>query len=273
MFFDKDEYEVDELTIGDESVTFRGFYNKIYVTKPVDKLHQQLHIFAPEAYYRGEGVNGYSIGTAPILVMNMMDGYEAGELAEPGEKKTGPAGNPNAVFSALQRGYVVVIPALRSPEKEPLNSIVDFKAAVKYLRYFAVEIPGDKNKIITNGKNIGGALSVLMGATGNHYDYESYFEEIGAVNAIDEVYASACYWPVSGIEKLAINMKMLDPMNYIYEPFAVTTRNWHIRHEQMREETLEELVKALERAGCSVDYCAGDSDISQMFDWIDSICK
>ena len=45
---------------------------------------------------------------------------------------------------------------------------MDYKAAVRYLHFLADELPGDENKIITNGTSAGGALSSLMGSTGNH---------------------------------------------------------------------------------------------------------
>ena len=43
--------------------------------------------------------------------------------------------------------------------------IVDMKAAVRYLRHNAGKLPGDTEKIISNGTSAGGALSTLIGAT------------------------------------------------------------------------------------------------------------
>ena len=60
--------------------------------------------------------------------------------------------------------------------------IVDMKAAVRYVRHNAGRLPGDTEKIISNGTSAGGALSSLMGATGNSSDYEPYLKALGAAN-------------------------------------------------------------------------------------------
>lgn len=78
--------------------------------------------------------------------------------------------------------------------------IVDYKVAVRYLHYFSEEIPGDTHKIITNGTSAGGALSALMGATGNYQDYEEYLAELGAAEAGDDIYAASCYCPITNLE-------------------------------------------------------------------------
>ena len=70
----------------------------------------------------------------------------------------------------------------RRPGQAPA-CIVDYKAAVRWLHYFAADLPGDAGKIIANGTSAGGALSALMGASGNHPDYEPYLREIGAADA------------------------------------------------------------------------------------------
>jgi acetyl esterase/lipase len=57
---------------------------------------------------------------------------------------------------------------------------VDLKAAVRYLRYNDAVMPGDSDKIISNGTSAGGAMSSLLGAPGNSQDYRLYLEEIGA---------------------------------------------------------------------------------------------
>ena len=50
---------------------------------------------------------------------------------------------------------------------------------------------GDANKIISIGTSAGGAMSALLGTTGNSEDYKVYLEEIGAVmDSTDDVYAA-----------------------------------------------------------------------------------
>lgn len=78
--------------------------------------------------------------------------------------------------------------------------IVDYKAAVRYLRHFAGEFPGDVEKMITNGTSAGGALSSLMGATGNHPDYEPYLAELGAAKERDDIFMASCYCPITNLD-------------------------------------------------------------------------
>jgi len=72
---------------------------------------------------------------------------------------------------------------------------VDLKAAVRYLRYNDKAMPGNAEKIISNGTSAGGAMSSLLGATGNNSDYEPYLQEIGAADARDDIFAASCYCP------------------------------------------------------------------------------
>ena len=78
--------------------------------------------------------------------------------------------------------------------------ICDYKAAVRYLRHNAQVLPGDTDKIISNGTSAGGAMSALLGATGNHPDYEPYLKEIGAAEERDDVFAASCYCPITNLD-------------------------------------------------------------------------
>ena len=78
--------------------------------------------------------------------------------------------------------------------------IVDMKAAIRYMRYNADVIPGDVEKIITNGTSAGGALSALAGASGNAKEYESYLKAIGAADERDDIFAASCYCPIHNLE-------------------------------------------------------------------------
>ena len=85
------------------------------------------------------------------------------------------------------------------PETAPA-CIVDLKAAVRYLRHNKNIIPGNVEKIISNGTSAGGALSALLGSTGNHPDYESYLKELGAADERDDIFAASCYCPITNLE-------------------------------------------------------------------------
>ncbi len=234
MSFDKDNYQIENITIGEKSIDIRAFRNIIYVDKPVCEEFQRMNIFAPEKYYRGEMINGYNLETAPIFMPNMVGGYMPGIVGEPAGMPWERKDVPNTFFRALQHGYVVVIPAIRGRVlknetgeyigKAPA-CVVDYKAAVRYLRYFAKDMPGDVEKIITNGTSAGGALSSLMGATGNNPDYEIYLEEIGAAKERDDIFAASCYCPI-------INLENADAA---YEWQFLGVNDYHRMHMNMDE--------------------------------------
>lgn len=150
MNFDKGNFTVERIELEGIAVEFRSFRNRIYVDKPVNPDFQQMNIFAPEIYYNGGSINGYTLKTAPIFMPNTVGGYMPGELGEPGYNKFGSGKELNSIFLALQHGYVVAAPAIRGRVQQNNSGkytgkapacIVDYKAAVRYLRFFAEEIP------------------------------------------------------------------------------------------------------------------------------------
>ena len=68
------------------------------------------------------------------------------------------------------------------------------------MRHNAKTVPGDVEKIITNGTSAGGALSALAGATGNAKEYEPYLKAIGAAEEKDDIFAASCYCPIHNME-------------------------------------------------------------------------
>lgn len=225
MRFDKEDFKIEKIKVGCEEIEIRSFRNRIYVEKPVYEEFQQMNIFAPEVYYQGGKINGYSLHTAPIFMPNMVGGYMPGGLGEPAGMPWDKAGIPNTIFRALQHGYVVATPAIRgrvlqNERGEYIGKapacVVDYKAAVRYLRHFSEDLPGNAEKIITNGTSAGGALSSLMGATGNHPDYEPYLAEIGAAKERDNIFAASCYCPIINLENadMAYEWQFLDVNRY-----------------------------------------------------------
>lgn len=207
-YFDKRNYSVEGLDLNGTKILFRAFRNLVYVDNPSNAAYQSMNIFAPEVFYHGQVINGYTLKTAPVFVPNTVGGYMPGPLDEPGFNKF-KMGELNSIYRALEHGYVVAAPAIRGRcqfdengryiGKAP-NCIVDYKAAIRYLHYFAEDLPGDDGKIITNGTSAGGCLSALIGATGNHPDYEGYLSEAGAAGAGDAIYAASCYCPITNLE-------------------------------------------------------------------------
>ena len=68
------------------------------------------------------------------------------------------------------------------------------------MRHNAGKLPGDTEKIISNGTSAGGALSTLIGATGDSKDYEPYLQALGAADERDDIYASSVYCPITDLD-------------------------------------------------------------------------
>jgi hypothetical protein len=144
----------------------------------------------------------------PIFLPNTVGGYMPGKAGQPSEYDQ-RQGGPNAILAALARGCVVAAPGARGRTNQAADGtytgkapalIVDMKAAIRYLRHNKGVIPGDTEKIISNGTSAGGALSALIGATGNSKEYEPYLKALGAADERDDIFASSDYCPITDLE-------------------------------------------------------------------------
>lgn len=84
--------------------------------------------------------------------------------------------------------------------------IVDLKAGIRWLRKNRDRIPGDTEKLITNGTSAGGALSALAGTSGNSPLYAAELAAIGAADERDDVFAVSCYCPIHNLEMQMLPM-------------------------------------------------------------------
>lgn len=196
--FNPDAYRIDSITMpAGNKVKFKAYENIFYVTNIEDSAYQNLNIYVPL------DTKDRSDNEIPILMRNNVGGYMAS-----------PAGTPSvadATGRALDMGYVVCIPGARgngsSVSKNGRtiytgiapNGLLDLKAATRYLHYNNDLIPGNSNRIFTDGTSAGGAMSALQGVTGNASEYEPYLKEMGAADASDAVYASICYCPITDL--------------------------------------------------------------------------
>ena len=192
LIFDPAKYKTGTVN----GVSYRAYSNIVYVANPVNSSYQQLNIYIPEIYFSGGTLNGYTAETAPIFMPNNVGGYMKGRISSPS--------NNNSLGIALKNGLVAVSPALRGRDTDYGTApacIVDYKAAVRYLRYNKNNLPaGNTDKIISSGTSAGGAISALLGATGNSSDYNTWLDELGAANASDDIFASMCYCPITNLD-------------------------------------------------------------------------
>lgn len=220
--FPIDHYQIKTLTLGGETLTYRAFENLQYCAHPLDPI-QTLNLFVPESYYHHEGDQLYAKDAVPIFMPNTVGGYLPGPATEPGVDAHSQ--QINSLFRALVHGYVVVSVGVRGRTSGKISNeffegsagnqgvvasghmvgrapacIVDYKAAIRYLRHNRDLIPGNVDRIITSGTSAGGALSALAGASGNSPLYQAYLNEIGAVDERDDIFAANCYCPIHNLE-------------------------------------------------------------------------
>jgi hypothetical protein len=109
----------------------------------------------------------------------------------------------------LAAGYVVVEPGARGRTLTDSAgtyygtapaAIVDLKAAVRYLRANKGVIPGNTDRIVSTGTSAGGALSSLLGASGDSPLYDKYLKELGAADASDAIFAAGAWCPITDLE-------------------------------------------------------------------------
>ncbi len=233
-------------TSGDVAVTYRLYEHLTYVAHPVDADYQSMNVKVPVR------INGKDVDTTnvPILFATSIGGYMSSSNASSGRTGTPPAGStdlppgvvpgtlpPGVVPGmlpgmsnrntdlALAAGYVVVEPGARGRDNQAADgtyygkapaAIVDLKAAVRYLRYNDAIMPGNANWIVSAGSSAGGALSALLGASGNNPLYDSYLKVLGAAEADDRIFASADFCPITDLEHA--------DMSYEWE-FGAVARN------------------------------------------------
>jgi hypothetical protein len=207
--FNPEHYEVQQLTVAGQALTVRAYEGIVYVRQPVDATYQLMNIYVPEAYFHGQTLGGFTAQTAPIFLPNQVGGYMP---ALPGTARApaqGPgAGRTSTIAQALAQGFVVASPGARGrPTRNAQGiytgkapaAIVDLKAAVRYLRYNDAAMPGNAERIISNGTSAGGALSALLGASGNHPDYDAELAALGAAPARDDIFAVSAYCPITNL--------------------------------------------------------------------------
>ena len=146
LTFDKSKGEKTQLTMPNgQSISYTAYTHLYYVTHVEDSTYQYLNIFVPEG----------ATDRTPIFFRTYVGGYM--------ESQAGLPQADDASGRALAEGYVLVIPGSRgrgSTVKQGKKTIytgrapkglLDLKAAVRYLRHFRNDFPGDKERIITDG--------------------------------------------------------------------------------------------------------------------------
>lgn len=196
--FDASNFKTASLVMpSGDTVQYKAYEGIFYVENVEDSTYQTLNI------YVSTDLKGRKDNEIPILMRQYVGGYMASTAKAPSAT--------DASGRALQEGYVVCIPGARGSnsvvERDGKqvytgiapNGLLDLKAAVRYLRYNDSRIPGNSERIFIDGTSAGGAMSALIGTTGNQTAYEQYLDAMGAAKAKDNVYGAICYCPITDL--------------------------------------------------------------------------
>ncbi|MET9081055.1 subtype B tannase [Streptomyces sp. NPDC004237] len=225
-------------TAGTEhNVTYHFWKAITYVANPVDETYQSLIVSAPveidgtavdptdAPILLANSIGGYMPSSVADATEVGGGGSATGGGAAPSgaapSSSTSAAPNANANTNAtggatasnqllaLAAGYVVIEPGARGRTLKNSDgeyygtapaAIVDLKAAVRYIKANKGLIPGDVDKIVSAGTSAGGALSSLLGASGDSLIYEKYLKELGAADASDAIFAVGAWCPITDLE-------------------------------------------------------------------------
>ena len=196
--------------------------NKSYVTKPQATDYETLAVIVPGKYFTGtknsDGtytvktnesgtVGGFTAKTAPIVMPVNTPGYAA--------QKPLTAYTYSDVKEFMTAGLVYVHAGCRGKDSQSSSyagnapwGVVDLKSAVRYLRYNASIIPGNKDSIFTFGHSGGGAQSAIMGASGDSELYTPYLTTLGAAmtgtdgkTISDAIAGAMCWCPITSLDE------------------------------------------------------------------------
>ncbi len=181
----------------------------LYTKKPAAPKFQRMSIFVPAPYMAdGELVpegrcGNYKAINAPVVFENNSAGY-----AEMEHTKLG--GDRNYAKSYLEAGMVYVTCGCRGRQTTAANGtfigkaptvLVDLKMAIRFLRHNKEALPGDLGRIISIGWSAGGAMSSLLGVTGNAAVFGPLLRDAGAfMEETDDVFAAQVYCPIIDLE-------------------------------------------------------------------------
>lgn len=255
--FDPKAYVEKTYDYKGEPLTCYVWENVPYVSNPNAPHLQCMNIYVPEGHLDDH--------TTPIYLMELTGGMgEAKPMAvETDDRKW--------LLQGLKAGYIVVSPGARGRDTvvdgvyvgrgDLPMSIVDLKAAVRYLHHNAGVIPGNTERIIEEGCSSGGGMAALLGCTGNSVHYQKYLDEIGAADARDDVYCAVVNAPITDFEHIDIAYEWLfsyENVKGLYEGSA-TQKEMSSKMAKAFEEYVDTLNLKDPKTGAPIGFRDGDT--------------
>lgn len=184
--------------------------NVLYTPCPRVPEYQRLSIFVPRPYMRSSGTlsqvgrcGRYTAQTAPVVFFNNSAGYMQMKPSKPG----GPRDNG---LQYIEQGMVYITCGCRGRESRDAQgmsagkspaTLVDLKTAIRFLRHNEALLPGNMARVVSVGWSAGGAMSSLLGLTGDNNYFDDLLRENGAfLEESDAVFAAQIYCPIIDLE-------------------------------------------------------------------------
>ncbi len=174
----------------------------LYTSAATTPKFQRLSIFVPKALLNADGSFPEEAKKVPVVFENNSAGY----MQMPHVWLDGPRCYAQQY---LDHGLVYVSAGCRGRGscdaagnliKGPC-SLVDLKTAIRFLRHNRSVLPGDWDRIISAGWSAGGAMSALLGVTGDNENYLPFLNENAAfLDESDAVFAAQIYCPIIDLE-------------------------------------------------------------------------
>ncbi len=186
----------------------------VYCTNPT-YAGQSMDLYVPTAYLNDNGsinktatVGGFTAETAPIIYWNSHGSYVGmGPFTLTGNSTR--ATQYGWVINMINEGFVVCMVGERGKNTADENdniigrgpiAIADLKAGVRFLKHNNSVIPGNAERIVSVGTSSGGAMSALLGASGNNPYFDTYLEAMGAcMDETDDIFATQAYCPITDL--------------------------------------------------------------------------
>ncbi len=194
---------------------------RAYAATPAATDYETLGIYVPGSYLSGAqqsdgtytieldaagAVGAFTAATAPIVMPVNTPGYSA--------QRPPTSYSYDAVASYMEAGFIYVAAGMRGKDSQTSAytgnapwGVTDLKAAVRFLRYNAADLPGAHDQIYVFGMSGGGAQSTVIGASGDSPLYTPYLESIGAAmtdadgNDLSDAVAGVMAWcPITSLD-------------------------------------------------------------------------
>ncbi|MBE6018543.1 MAG: hypothetical protein E7233_13235 [Lachnospiraceae bacterium] len=192
-----------------------------------DGYIQHIAVFAPESYMKEtadgvvineEGSVASSTGltytalNAPVVLRNYSGGYTSSTIKGVNIDYI----KEGLVYSEIQtRGKEIIDENGKFIGQFPAL-IVDMKAGIKWLRHCDEELPGNSEAIVSTGHSSGGAVSAMLGASGDSPVFDEYFKEIGAYDESDVILVTHASAPITNLSSADASYEWFQTANPTY---------------------------------------------------------